>query len=433
MRAVVLVMLCACGRLGFDDRVDVVEPRGTVSIVAASHFIAPTTGPLVGAIVWSTTPEGALDDVTATDEAGQAVVEVDRGGSVSTYDQSSLWVTTFVEVEPGDVLQIGVPFPLCSQATTGTVTLDWMPPAGATRFETLVGCQTQQATIPPLAVPVDASVREPFDVVLRAYDGDALVASATKRGVAFHDGITHAFASAEWMPGIERTIGLRGVSIADAQLSALLSTADASLPNADLVTSVATGTDTVSVTKVVPADATRMTIAALGGRTEGNEETATVFLRVDVPLGISTVVPAPAPPIGATWDAATGTVAWTLSSTTAMDSFDALVGFLDATETLTLVWSVRTPPDARAVTFPVLPPGVMIDLTATTAPEYYLLSNNFEEAQSYRQARQLGEGFEGLFASLGFPFPAKHSGAFSLRTSQPVTARRVPAMRRNRP
>lgn len=430
MRVLALVALCACGRLGFEARTDVdadLPQRGEVTIVASTHFPTPTSGPLAGAVAWSTTADGVLDGVVVTGADGRAQLVVDRGGTVSLYDPGAPWLATIVEVEPGDTLQFGATFPACEDSSLGKVTLDWQAVANATSYETLAGCMPVAAATPPLDVVVDPAVREPFDVVLRAYDANGvLLASATKPAAAFHDGVAHAFAAPEWRPGVVTDLGFTELPAVKTQLLAMLSTATASVPNADWRTGEGIpDASALVIQSAVPADATRMTLVAITEALFDSPETQ-LYVRVDAPLGVVAASPAPPTPIAAAWDGGRRELSWLLPDSDLTDSFDALLGFSDAVGELQLIWSVRAPPTARSVRFPPLPAEVVIaDVAAATIPEHYLLANNYADATTYREARQRGEGIESLFAAVGLPTVVKDSGAFAIRASIPEPTARA--------
>lgn len=425
MRSVVVLgVIAGCGRFGFDEHAptsgdDGPAERGTLSIRVTTHIVQQTL-PVADAVVWTTTADGAIDDVQRTDLDGRATLQIEAGGTVSAHDAASMWVTTFTGAEPGDVLEAGLAFPLCAPQPVGVVTFNWVAPLPApTSVEALAGCFRTRVPAPPLMLDIDPNVGEPFDVMLRAFDDDdELIASATKPGAAFADGVTHTFASTEWVPGVQRTFGftgLAGLSGELSQLNSMFSTPGASVPNAAVTASGATVTDdSLIVTKSVPADVTRMTsIGFVGINNPSNA--GLLVAEVDGPIGVVEATPVPPRPSTATWDGA-GRLSWTIAGSGEVDAIDVLAGFFDASETLMLVWTVRNAPGTTSVVLPALPPGLVLpDLAQLTLDEHYLITNNYANATDYRTARQYGEGGDPLIALFsGLPSLTKYTGSYAL-------------------
>ncbi len=415
---VVLGLLGAC-RFGFEERT--LEPdEGTLEIRVSAHISeqAPTTA-IAGAVVWSTRIDGEIDDVQRTDLEGRATLRIQAGGTASAYDAESMWLTTFVGAEPGDVLEAGLLFPLCIPTPIGSVTIDWATPVPApASVATVAGCFESTAAVPPLALQVDPGVTAPFDLMLRALDGDGeLIASATKVDATFSDGAMHTFAMSDWTAPVQRSFGFTGLADfegIESQLSTRFSTPNTTVPNAmvkQTVTAVTAGS--MIATQNIPADVTRMSSIAAIGATSEFPESALLVAQIDEPIGVATPTTMPPVPGFATWDGAR--MSWELE-TGEIDAVDVLAGFYDDTDTLLLVWSLRASPTTTTVEYPAIPPElVMPDVSRLTAEEHYLVLDNYAIATDYRTARQLGEGGDPLIALFsGVPNLTKYTGSYAV-------------------
>jgi len=430
MRAVVaFVIVAGCGRLGFDPG----SPGdgggdaalGRAGITVNGH-LDNGTGPLADAEVWSTSGD-TIVDVQHTGADGHATLAVVSGGSVSVFDAANMWMTTFLEVEPGDELSSGWTYSDCiaGTAATASVDLSWMPP-GAAVFDTIQandGCRTASVAsgTSMMSLELDSRAHEPFDVALLAIDSSAgVVASAVKPGVAWHDGLSYSFATADWKAASPATIGFDGLPEGtDGEIVASFRTAGANVSNlGTLEVSSMPVTGSLLATGNVSVDASRLTmVGVLGMDPLPSAGRFQLFARVDVPLGTFTVGP-PAPvPTLASWDPVTRRLQWSFDATGPADSFDALLGFYD-TQGIALVWTVRTSGDRTELVLPPVPPDLVVpDLLPLGLDEYYLITNDLLDASTYAEARQVSEGGEVLLALLAVGFEVldeTHSGSYGL-------------------